>query len=462
MTLTTDYACATFERLSTTDRPAHTSLLFNAVCVLGGSIAGLLAARVLSDHARTVLIIERDAVNIQGRSRIGVPHDRQGHLLLPGGLGQIERWLPGFTRETQARGGALIGPDRQAMYLGDHQAMPIRETPVLAGTRPFLESRIRSRVLALPNVLALSARASGLVFRDGAVQSVLYKTGRGEQLIDVDFVVDAMGRSSKLSDWVGQAGFQRPALQRLRTDINYATAMFDRPQDPVGLPLSAITRFTPPSGPDGLTVAGVVAVEGNQWIVQLMTYEPDRPATTLDAFRATCAKLPPTFRHAVRGSVTRGIETYRQADSRRRDYTAITRFPARLVSVGDAVASFNPIYGQGMSSAALHASCLSEYLTATPSLDRMATEFFDLQAIVTDAAWTMSAGGDAARLDAINRVDVPEDVAQQRWNFDQVSQATLVDQSIADAFGKAAFMLIHPAKQTDPALVERAIAANQH
>ena len=460
MTVTTDSPRAVFDRLNKTSRPTRTSVLFDTACVLGGSIAGLLAARVLSDHARRVLIIERDVVNTEGQARAGVPQDRQGHALLPGGRAQIERWLPGFTCEAQDSGGVLVRPDQQAVYLDGIAQMPNRTTSILAGTRPFLESRIRSRVLDLPNVTSVSAHATGITFRDDAVHSVRYATGREEQAIDVDFVVDAMGRSSRLSDWVERAGFQRPLLQRLRSGINYSTALFDRPQDPAVLPLaSGLARYT--ERPAGIALAATVAVEAGQWLVMLTSYEPDRPPTSIDCFRSTCAALSPIFGHAVKGTVTRGIETYRQADSRRRDYTGLERFPARLVSVGDAVASFNPIYGQGMSSAALHASCLSEYLLGTPQLRRAANEFFDLQAVVTDAAWTMSAGGDAARLDAIEGVDVPDDVAHDRWTLEQVAQATRVDQAIADAFGDVVFMLAHPATLTDPALVERAIAVNQ-
>jgi 2-polyprenyl-6-methoxyphenol hydroxylase-like FAD-dependent oxidoreductase len=353
-----------------------------------------------------------------------------------------------------------VRPDQQAVYLDGRQQLPNRETAILAGTRPFLESRIRTHVLELPNVSTLSAQVTGLAFRDGAARSVRYLVGRDEKALDVDFVVDAMGRSSKLSDWVELAGFQRPPLQRLRTDINYATALFDRPRDPDELPLScALARFG--GSPDGLALGGVVAVEAGQWMVMLMAYEPNRPPSTIDAFRSTCAKLPSIFRHAVSGKVTREIETYRQADSRRRDFSGLTHFPARVVSVGDAVASFNPIHGQGISSASLHASCLSEYLMSAPQLSRAATGFFDLQAVVTDAAWMMSAGEDAARLDAIAGVGVPEHVARQRWTLEQVLKATLVDQSIADVFNNVSFMLAHPSALADEDMVERAIAVNQ-
>jgi 2-polyprenyl-6-methoxyphenol hydroxylase-like FAD-dependent oxidoreductase len=139
----------------------------------------------------------------------------------------------------------------------------------------------------------------------------------------------------------------------------------------------------------------------------------------------------------------------------------LRRFPARLVSVGDAVASFNPVYGQGISSAALHASCLSDYLTADPDLAVPAAEFFGLQEVVVDAAWSISAGGDAARLDAIEGAEVPEEVRRQRWATSQLISASLEDEKVAEAFNAVAFMFAHPSSLADPALLERAIAVNQ-
>ena len=458
MTSTTDSPRALFDRLSRIDPPVRTPVLFDTACVLGGSIAGLLAARVLADHASRVLIIERDAVDSEDNLRQGVPQGRQAHVLLPGGLAQIERWLPGFTREAQDRGGVLARPDQQAVYLGGRQQVPQRNTSLLTGTRPFLESRIRSRVLALPNVSALTAQATGLEFDDGAVRAVRYVEEQQEKAIDVDFVVDAIGRSSKVSRWVEEAGFQRPKLQRLSTNINYATALFERPPGAAELPVAlSFWRLAGPSKPDAL----VLAVEGDQWLVLLYSYEPDRPPASIEGFRETCAKLPPIFGHAVSGPPTCEVQTYRQADSRRRDFTGLARFPARLVSVGDAVASFNPVHGQGISSAALHASCLSDYLVATPPLNRPATSFFDLQVVVTDAAWALSTEADTARHDALHGTELPEDVAHHRWAMDQVLQATLVDQSISDVFTSVVHTLAHPSILADSALVERAIAANK-
>jgi 2-polyprenyl-6-methoxyphenol hydroxylase-like FAD-dependent oxidoreductase len=453
---------AVFDRIVRIQRPEHTPILFDTACVLGGSVAGLLAARVLADHARRVLIIERDEVNTAGQPRAGVPQDRQGHGLLPGGRAQIERWLPGLTQEAQDLGGVLVGPPKQVVYLDGHQQVRSGDAHILMGSRPFLESRIRSRVLALPNVTSLPAQATGFEYRDGGVRTVRHLVNGVETTVAVDFVVDAMGRASKLSDWVEHDGYDRPSLQRLRTGINYATALFERAAKPADLDLAcSLAQFTPPSAPDGLAVAAVNAIEDNQWLVMLMAYGENRPARSIEAFRSTCAKLPPIYGAATSGPLTREILTYHQADSRRRDFAGLAHFPARLVSVGDAVASFNPVYGQGISSAALHASCLSEYLTSDPDLGAPAAGFFDLLQVVVDAAWSISAGADAARLDAIEGVEVSEEVQRQRWATGQLIGATLTDETVAAAFNAVSFMLAHPASLADPALLDRAVAANQ-
>jgi hypothetical protein len=274
-------------------------------------------------------------------------------------------------------------------------------------------------------------------------------------------VVDAMGRASKLSDWLAADGYDRPELERLPTGINYSTALFERNSGPQDLELtSAAARFGLPYPADGVAGAAVSAIEGGRWMALLVGYDETRPGRTPDAFRAACAKLPHPFPEIAGNALMEEIATYHQADSRRRHFSGARRFPARLVSVGDAVASFNPIYGQGMSSAALHAACLSEFLGSGPDLSAPAKGFFELQDIFVDAAWGISAGSDSARLDAASGADVPEEVRRQRQAIHDIIQATLVDVEVCRAFQNVTFMLRHPATLADPALVERAAAAN--
>jgi 2-polyprenyl-6-methoxyphenol hydroxylase-like FAD-dependent oxidoreductase len=450
-------AIAAFTQLVEARPPERPSIWFDTACVLGGSIAGLLAARVLADHARRVVVIERDLVNIDGRSRAGVPQDRQVHVLLPGGRRWLEHWLPGLTRDLQDQGSVLSGPGQFVQYTDGRPQ--VHERPLLTASRPLLESRIRARVLALPNVSTRRSQVTGLEYRDGRVTAVRYRSGQAAHVLPADLVVDAMGRASRLADWLDRDGYDVPPLQRLATSINYASALFKRTRPPALT--AAVALFSPPYPVDGVAVAGLGAIEHEQWLVLLMGYDDSRPGRTLEAFQDTCAKLPPVFAEAVRDAVTGEIVTYHQADSRRRDFAGLARFPAGLLSVGDAVASFNPIYAQGMSAAALHASCLSEYLRTEPVPGRPATAFLNLERLVADAAWTLSAGGDAARLDALTGAQVPEDISRRHWALDQLIRASPVDEVVARAVNDVTFMLAHPDTLADPALLDRAIAANQ-
>ncbi|MCE4946619.1 FAD-dependent monooxygenase [Streptomyces albulus] len=456
-----------FESLVGAEPPHDVPVLFDTACVMGGSIAGLLAARVLSDHARQVVIVEPDDTSAEAESRSGVPQDQQVHTLLPAGRLWIERWLPGVSQEAQDRGASLVGPDKQFVGHDDiRQAPDGLDHQFLAVGRPLLENLVRARVTALPNVSVLRAQATGLRYGDGAVVGVRFAgPGNGERAegdLAADFVVDAMGRSSRLSNWLRQDGYDQPRLERLESPVNYATALFERPVKFPELEVATVLQlFTPQYPSGGVSVAAANAIEEQQWLVMLMGYGDNRPGRTLDDFRAHCAALPAIFSEITRGGVSREVVTYRQADSRRRHFAEADRLPARLVSVGDAVASFNPIYGQGMSSAALHASCLASYLDGGADLDQAATEFFRLQQVVVDAAWAVSAGGDAARIDAENGTEVPEDVRQQRRVMEQIAGAALVDADVSRAFNNVSYMLRHPGTLFDPGLLGKAAATSE-
>jgi 2-polyprenyl-6-methoxyphenol hydroxylase-like FAD-dependent oxidoreductase len=162
--------------------------------------------------------------------------------------------------------------------------------------------------------------------------------------------------------------------------------------------------------------------------------------------------LPAPFGHVVANDIVGDVTTFRQADSRRRDFWASERLPARLVAVGDAVASFNPLYGQGMSSAALHASALSMYLRSSPDLDAPARDFFALQRVVVDAAWQMSTSPE------VNRASTPDTSSFVR----QIVEASVTDSAVNTAFQEVTQMLRHPSTLSDPQIVSRVLGAQQN
>ncbi|MFF4243464.1 FAD-dependent oxidoreductase [Streptomyces sp. NPDC001822] len=452
---------AVFDRLVRQDAPESTPVLFDTACVLGGSVAGLLAARVLADYAREVLVIERDETNVTGRPRPGVPHDRQAHALLPGGLALMERWLPGITGEMRDDGGVLVTADAMDLIVDGVEQLRTGDAHTLLCSRPFLESALRRRVLALPNVSAITAEVTGLVYRDDAVSSVRYmEEGDAEDILPVDFVVDAMGRSSSLSDWLDEAGYSRPHQQRLQTGIHYATVVFGGDGTDRDRRFTALQypRF---AGPGGLAAGLVVPIENDQWMISLLVYGGNKPPGSVEEFRALCDKLPAPFGRAAGGVVVRDVLRYRQATSRRRDFVGLRRFPARLVSVGDAAVSLNAKYAQGVSSAALHAACLSDYLADAPDPALPADRFFASQKVATDAVWVPSADADAVRADILQAIEVSDELQRQRAATEQLMRAALTDATVAEAHRAVRFMFAHPDTLADPALLERAAAVNQ-
>jgi 2-polyprenyl-6-methoxyphenol hydroxylase-like FAD-dependent oxidoreductase len=363
--------------------------------VLGGSVAGLMAARVLSEWAEQVLIIERDDLAALDRSdaeiaadpvgaigpRPGVPQGSQVHALLPSGQAQLERWFPGFVAAARAAGAITPPAGGERFYLDERlQAQPPggADAQGLISSRPFLEALIRHRVLARANVRPVAGRVTGLTIEDGAVTGVRWQPAGaedGEVHEPADFVVDATGRSSRLGEWITVSGFAAPPMRRMGIKLNYATALFRRPADP--RVWSTISIVTPAPGRTA-RIGGFTPIEGDRWTMLVSGYDDDRPTRDPQDYRRRCVEdFPAEFGEVATTAEPAGeVITYHQADSRRRDFHLLNRFPARLVAAGDAVASFNPVYGQGMTSAMLHAACLAEYLRAGPALDRPAKTYF--------------------------------------------------------------------------------------
>ncbi|MEU6845463.1 FAD-dependent monooxygenase [Streptomyces sp. NPDC046716] len=446
-----------FRRLGVSRAPHDTRVILGTVHVLGAGIGGLFAARVLSDHAERVVVVDSDAAtaDITGAPRPGVPQGAQLHTLLPGGLRQLECWYPGAARQAEARGAVLPGAERSVSYVDGIRQVDTPNVNPLVCSRPLLEGLIRERTLGLPNVETAVGRATGLTYDRQRVTAVRYETVAGETTQATDFVVDATGRGSRIAHWLGAGGWPRPTLERLPVGVRYTTAYFRRAPDWDG-PLSGIARL---NAQPGFAGAAVNAIEGGRWAVMLASYGDAPVGWDADTFRARCEELPPVYREAVRGRPMGPLVSFRHPESRWRHLEELENLPARLAVTGEAVASFNPVYGQGMSSAMLHASCLSEYLRGDPDLDTPARHFFDLQYVVTAAAWQTSTAADAARLGPVGHAATP---AQRRivWATRNVLAAAVHDREVATAFRDVSFMLTHPATLLEAGLVRRAARAN--
>jgi 2-polyprenyl-6-methoxyphenol hydroxylase-like FAD-dependent oxidoreductase len=455
---------AVFSRLSDPNPPGDTPVLLDTAVVLGGSIAGLLAARVLSDHAATVVVIDRDDPDGDAADdgdgapgyRARVPQRSHLHTLLPGGLRQLERWFPGFTDQALAAGARSAPAAGRRVYVGGARRPRSTGTAMLTSTRPFLEEQIRRHTLALPNVKMVGDRATGLEFSRGAVTGVRYESGGEPGVQPSDFTVDAMGRSSRLSQWLALAGLECPRPRRMKVEINYATALL---REMEGDPDAGIIRWQNPSSAADLKGAVLIQVEDARWQVTMSGYADRRPGRTPgELVMLANSGLPAEFAAVVeRDRIIGEIAAYRHAESIRRDFRAVRRFPARLAAVGDSAASFNPVYEQGIASAALQASALSEFLRGRPDLTAPARDFFALQAVVVDAAWDTSTTADLA-LPHIDGPYPPGYRLRQRMD-ERIRAAALRDPVIAGCLDEIRFMLKHPRSRYRPGILTRVLLA---
>ena len=362
--------------------------------VLGGSLAGLCAARVLADAFDEVVVLERDPLPDTPSSRPGVPQSTHPHVLLEAGRATIEDLFPGFSERVLSAGGLMIDAATDMRYYerGDFLADGPARLPMYCATRSLFEHAVRRRA-ATRDEIRQRGDCQFVDFRsapDGTITGVAFRAENdAETVLETDLVVDATGRTSRTPAWLEANGYPTPAVDEVTVDVTYGTIRVERPPD------ARYSLFAPPT-PPRTRGGAAIPVENNRWEVIVQGIHGDDVPTDRSGFVEFAESLPVSeFARLVktRPWISDEIHYYPFPSSIRRRYEDLDRFPDGLLVTGDAVASFNPIYGQGMSVAALDALLLHHAL-ADGGLDDIAARFFDRIATVIDAVWKIAVGAD--------------------------------------------------------------------
>jgi 2-polyprenyl-6-methoxyphenol hydroxylase-like FAD-dependent oxidoreductase len=427
--------------------------------VIGASVGGLLAARILSERFERVTVLERDVLPAPGEPRKGVPHGRHAHGLLARGREIVEELFPGVTDELVGAGALLgdAGGDAGWFHEGGYHARRAHGITTVLVSRPLLEGALLRRVRALESVeIVERCDVLGLAVADGRVAGVRYvrrAAGAAEELAAADLTVDASGRGSRAPAWLEAAGYPRPEEEEVEIDVGYASRLYRRRPGELDGRAAVVVGASP-----GTTrPVAVLALEGDRWIVSLGGYLGDHPPLDVAGFAAFADGVAaPEVGALVRGAepLTEPVP-YRVRASVRRRYERCKRFPEGFLVLGDAVCAFNPVYGQGMTVAALEALALRACLARGDS--GLARRFFREVARIVDVPWSISVVGDLRFPEVAGRRGVR--VRLLNWYLPRLHRAAHADATVSGAFLRVANLLAPPSELLRPAILVRVLRA---
>lgn len=427
----------------------------NRAIVIGGGMAGLLAARVLADHYKEVTILERDDLPSVPQQRRGVPQGRHAHGILASGRRALEALFPGISRQLLGQGALTIDIARDALWFLEGGCLSRCESGLeaLLMSRPLLEAAVRSRVRQLPN-LQLRQECTADELAMTADRSRVVGVKAGAHFLPADLVVEAAGRGSRSPQWLEAFGYRRPVEERIEIGLGYTTRWFRRWSRHLKGDLAAVVPPTPSGKRGGV----MLAQEADRWIVTLVGHFGHHAPAQLEGFIEYARTLPASFIYkVVRDAEPLGdADTARFAASVWRRYEKLDRFPDGYLVFGDAISSFNPRYGQGMSVAALQALELRGVLAER--CFNLAGQFFTRAAKVVEIPWTLAASNDLRMPEVRGRRSLGSSLIN--WYMARLHRAAQRDPTLTLAFHKVANLLAEPRSVMAPAVALRVLRSN--
>jgi 2-polyprenyl-6-methoxyphenol hydroxylase-like FAD-dependent oxidoreductase len=402
--------------------------------VIGASLGGLCAARVLSDVCERVTVYERDELPSGPENRAAVPQGKHVHLLMARGAQEFESLFPGLLDDMVADGVPILENRPDCIYFGAaghvlgtaHRLQD--EFTAYVPSRPMLEWQIRRRVLAIENVDVVHTSVTEPVYdaARGRVTGVLLDS---DEMVPADLVVDAAGRGTRLPVWLEKWGYPRPQEDTVDVGIAYASQR-------VKIPDGLLAEKVVVAGASHEQRVGVGALFYEDGVWNVTTFGIAKAEPPQD-FAQICAVadeiLPAHFSSALRQGTPLGeMAFHKYPTSRWRRYDKLDRFPDGIFPFGDAVVSFNPTFGQGMTMTAIQAGNLRKVVES--GAPDVAKRLAKSTAKTTYPVWMMTVIGDLALHDATTTDETPRWYKPVGSLFDQFLGAAETDPVLAEWF----------------------------
>jgi 2-polyprenyl-6-methoxyphenol hydroxylase-like FAD-dependent oxidoreductase len=432
--------------------------------VLGGSIAGLFAARVLSDVYNEVLVVDRDALTGVNSVRRGRPQSRHINAMHCRGRLILEELYPGITDEMIATdacpSGDMAGDVR--WFFDGKQAVPqFVDLLAVPATAPVMERHIRQRTQALGNVTFVEQRdITGLETtpdrrRVTGVRIQAQETGSTVEVINADLVVDATGRGSRTPVWLEQFGYPRVREDKTKLGLCYGTQHYRLHSDPWDGALAFITVASP-RVPRGAIFTKTDNGKAELTVYGLLGEEPPTDQSGFNAFVKSLA-VPDIYEALTDAEALDEPVQYRYPTTMRRRYEKMARFPEGLLVTGDAVTSFNPVYAQGMTVAALSALVIRRHVSGRSQPEPLAY-FRELARTVVGAPWEMTQTVDLSFRGVPGRRTLKVRIGQAY--LAKVQAAATRDGRVTAAYMRAAGMVDPPSALMRPGMILRVLRSS--
>ncbi|HTY34845.1 MAG TPA: 2-polyprenyl-6-methoxyphenol hydroxylase-like oxidoreductase [Mycobacterium sp.] len=412
-------------------------------------------------------MVERDVLPDDPANRRGVPQGRHGHALLGRGSQILAELFPGFLDELIAAGAPVLDftdVSKAFFSFGGHQLISSGGfsdiAPVFIPSRPLVEGLVRRRLRETANVTVLEGYdffdLTSTTARDRVTGArIRSRDGDDERVLTADLVADATGRGARTPAFLDALGYGRPTEDQVGVRVVYSSQLLRI--RPGTLKELIVLVGAVPGRPTGMALFGY---ENDSWMFTVFGMAGRKPPSEPAEMLAFAEGLAPAHVLAAIGAAEPLSEVcrFRYPESRWRRYEKMPRFPAGLLVLGDAICSFNPIYGQGMTVAALEALALQRCLRRGE--DGLARRYFRAAAKPIGVAWRFAVGGDLN----LPEVEGPRPLSLRLTNryVDRLQTAAESDIVVAEQFLKITGLIDQPTRLLHPKMMLRATTANLH
>ncbi|MBT2692527.1 FAD-dependent monooxygenase [Bacillus sp. ISL-55] len=429
----------------------------NRAAVVGGGIAGMLAARVLSEFFKEVILIEKDTKIDHVTNRKGVPQGNQGHVLLKSGEEIIEELFPGIIQEL-SQNGAMKTDFAGDLLWSHHGTQKIRfdsNVFISQQSRPLLEWQIQQRLEKIQNIhFRFECKVQSIQFNNDEMNTIVTedKNGVVTELL-ADIVIDASGAAALHNQWLRESGYAIPTKTEIKVDLFYASMVFKKLSHESINWHSLLVYPNPPEVQRG----GMISpIEGNRMLVTLIGYGTKELPKDIDSFLEYAASVEqPEFYDAIKNELplSKDVQIYRFPSLRRYHFEKLRNFPSGLLVIGDAFCRVDPVFAQGMSLASMEVQALRELLKKGLNKKQLTKSFHKKVSRILDIPWLIALTEDFRFRTTSGRKPIGLPILQ--WFVKRVVAACSDDEHVYSRFIQVLHLKSHPIRLAHPVILTK-------